>query len=316
MSGWTTIESDPGVFTELIEKFGVKGVQVEELWTLDINELNNVKPVYGLIFLFKWNTEIDERASLEQIPENLFFSNQIVTNACATQAILSILLNIDTNKQKVDLGQELINFKTFNQGLPPDVIGESIGSFDLIKEAHNSFARPEPFIIEEERKPKKDEDVFHFIAYVPVHNTLYELDGLKPGPILLGDCTDENWLEKIIPEIQDRINRYSQNEIKFNLLAVIRNRKDVFNEQIEELEKKEQTNEVKELINELKEKIRYEDEKRLQWRTENARRRHNYIPFLTNLLRVLAEEGELNNLIEKGKQKMQEQQQRAGNKKD
>jgi len=234
---WCTIESDPGVFTELIQKIGVEGVQVEELYEMDQKSLDALRPVYGLIFLFKWDKSLetkDSRMVLDQADApGVFFAKQEITNACATQAIISILMN----RPEVKLGKELTEFKDFSSSLPPDMRGYLIGNSPTIQKAHNSFRRPEPFVFSE-KDAKGEEDTFHFVGYVPVEGMLYELDGLKPGPILLGDCTLENWLEKVRQPIQDRIKKYSEKEVRFNLLAIVKDRTVVYKEDIKALQEK------------------------------------------------------------------------------
>jgi ubiquitin carboxyl-terminal hydrolase L5 len=46
----------------------------------------------------------------------------------------------------------------------------------------------------------------------------------------------ERWIDDVQPFIQQRIERYSANEIRFNLLALIRDRRVVYREEIAQLE--------------------------------------------------------------------------------
>ncbi|KAF2011138.1 ubiquitinyl hydrolase [Aaosphaeria arxii CBS 175.79] len=268
--GWNTIESDAGVFTYLIEKLGVKDVQFEELMTLEPVELRQAGKIYGVIFLFKYPTgekrsdKPNDGTYDHDASSNIFFAAQTIQNACGTQALLSVLLNKDG---EVDIGKELREFKEFAGEFPPELRGETLSNSDLIRETHNSFARSSPFVDETQRTATEDDDVYHFIAYTSINNTLYELDGLQPAPISHGACTTSEFPDKVIPVLQRRIARYPATEIRFNLLACVRDLRIRAREMGDE------------------EALEAEDSKRSDWLWENALRRHNFVGFVGELLK-------------------------------
>jgi ubiquitin carboxyl-terminal hydrolase L5 len=255
----------------------VKDVQFEELIALDPSYLHQLRPVYGVIFLFKYPT--GEKANEDGTPkdgtydhsaaENLFFAAQTIQNACGTQALLSVLLNKDG---EIDVGTQLREFKEFTSGFPAEFRGEALSNSELIRDVHNSFAKSSPFVDETQRTATEDDDVYHFIAYTPINGVLYELDGLQPAPIAHGPSTFEEFPEKVIPVLQRRIERYPAHEIRFNLLAMVRDLR------IRAREIGDQ------------EMLFNEERKRNDWQFENALRRHNFVGFAGEVLKgVIAE---------------------------
>lgn len=313
-SDWCLIESDPGCFTELIRGFGVTNVIVEELYGLDEQNFQNLHPIYGLIFLFKWQKADDTKADIvkDSRLERLFFAKQVINNACATQAILSILLNAPTKRSEkddfgVELGETLSNFKEFSKDFDPTMKGLALSNSDVIRLVHNTFARQQMFEFDA-KQADKDDDVFHFISYVPFEGRLYELDGLREGPVDLGTIPDgSDWTQTARPVIEKRMQQYSADEIQFNLMAVVEDKMPNYKLKLAELEQQLNsgmvTDALESQISELRVRIGEQESKMRAYKIENTRRKHNHLPLIMEILKKLSSESKLMPLVAHAKKK-------------
>ena len=317
---WCLIESDPGVFTELLEKLGCQEIEVEELWSLDDSILATLQCCYGLIFLFEWKKELQIEHSTSQqplredeIPPNVFYAHQVTANACATQALLSVLINAVNNNTlpKENIGNVLQEFATFTAEFPPQLKGVAISGSNEILTAHNSFAVQHSFL--NEGKHYSDEaakEAFHFVAYVPVGDTVYELDGLQRGPIVVGKMAQDTdgdmpngWLTIARRAIQDRMQilQGEENSVKFNLLSVGQDKRVALRSQLAADDAS--NNDA------IAAAMEHEEQKRALWKHENERRRHNYVPIVLQVLRELARADQLRAVMESALEQQHERRQ-------
>lgn len=304
MDTWCLIESDPGVFWDLTKRLGVEGVQYEEVLNLEPEAFTQLEAdfgrILGLVFLFRWSAglkTLDIGTPVEYVPPGMFYAKQLVQNSCATQAMLSILLN---NESNISLGPALTDFKEFTSQFDPEVCGLTLANHELIREAHNSFRVTHSLQFSKDRDRANDsgrEDPFHYVALLPRDDHVWLLDGLGKAPICLGAVSKTTetevlpWWQHALVAIHKYIERLQElprdsndscgNEIRFNLIAVVPDRL----KYLSSTEFPDQS-----IIKELKE---IEETKRRRWDKENCIRRHDFVPFLLCCLRHAAKQRRL-----------------------
>lgn len=232
---WRELESDPGLFSLLIQEFGVHGVKVEEIY--DVSKKIEAK-VYGFVFLFRY--ELGDRRARKKardlvsdntcyvlepsIVNGMFFAHQIINNSCATHALLSVLLNCPD----VQLGSTLKKLKGFSSGLDPESKGYAIANMVELACAHNKHARPANIALPSSGRKGSVvssarslmPETYHFVSYIPIKGRLFELDGLKEYPIDHGPWGEhEEWTDLFRRTIEFRLAE-AENFL-FNLMAVV-----------------------------------------------------------------------------------------------
>ncbi|RNF26508.1 ubiquitin carboxyl-terminal hydrolase [Trypanosoma conorhini] len=295
MPSWCLIESDPAVFTELLDRFGTRGVAVEEMLGLEPEFLRQHTNVYGLILLFKWKSGKSPVPDGVVVPDApVYFARQTVNNACATLALVNTLLNYG---DRIQLGDALSNLLEFTRDMNAYLRGTQVTESEVLREAHNSFAPTELFMLDGQSPDASD--VYHFVSFVYKNGSIWELDGLQEGPILAADATDANYKEKLVEVVQKRVIDKSAADttgtgqgISFSLMAVVDDRLLQLEKEIEAAKAREEpTVYLEEQLGQL----RLQREK---GRVENQRRRHNYVPMIVELLKALAEKGKLEGIVE------------------
>ncbi|KAI7881689.1 cysteine proteinase [Lichtheimia hyalospora FSU 10163] len=222
---WCLVESEPAIFTEMAHTYGATSIAVEEVYDLDMLTDGNI---YGLIFAHPYEDSLPAPVQSDQDKKdasNVFFSCQIVTNICATLALLGILFNIDG---QVDIGEHLSHLKTVLGHVDPVLRGNALGNDSLLRETHNSFADAQARAEAEApsskaRKGKKgkrkltEEDAYHYVSFIYLDGFIWELDGMNKFPCKVAPAESSSWINTLRPHLRQRMEEHDM----YNLMSIV-----------------------------------------------------------------------------------------------
>jgi ubiquitin carboxyl-terminal hydrolase L5 len=241
--GFCDIESDPAYFSVILRDMGVQGVTVREVFAMDPSYVlaEIPQPIYGFILLFHYREFGTEDQALER-PKDVWFANQLpAQNSCATLAMINILMNsVDVGigehlDQFKDFTRDFSSYQRGEALASFDFVKKIHNSFakkmDILagdKYLSSKAKRAERLKAQLAETTKfgkgkgtksrgRRESVetvsstesvgeagHHYIAFVPVGNSVWKLDGFDAQPALMGsfdaEC-GETWLSSVTDTI-------------------------------------------------------------------------------------------------------------------
>ncbi|XP_023322187.1 ubiquitin carboxyl-terminal hydrolase isozyme L3 [Eurytemora carolleeae] len=214
---WLPIESNPDVMNSFLRKVGVpEEWEINDVFGLDDELLQMLpQPVLALLLLFPINDKQEQTpgSDPEQISSKVFYMKQTISNACGTVALLhSVANNTDSIKLKEGALKEYL---TDSDDKSPEKRAELLEADDAICQQHDDAAKEG-----QTSAPGREDSVdYHFVTFVHVDGQLYELDGRKSGPVVVGLSCKETFLKDAAGACKQYMSRDPEN-INFTVLAL------------------------------------------------------------------------------------------------
>ncbi|KAJ7846035.1 ubiquitin C-terminal hydrolase L3 [Mycena olivaceomarginata] len=197
------LESDPDIFTKLIQEFGIRSLEFQDVLSLDLADLLPggglalPTPVYALILIFPtteaYEAELKAAKRLAHSEgthytghgpqEPVIWFEQTIHNACGLYAILHAISNLDPTvaKSSIDPASLFSRFLELCVALNPEERAQALEESQGIAEAYRRAATQGSTAV-----PNAEDEVnFHYVCFVksPLNGHLYDLDGDKNGPV-------------------------------------------------------------------------------------------------------------------------------------
>lgn len=202
MSNWQPLESNSELITKYLGNIGLDTSEFEfqdllscEDWAQQMIRT----PVLGLLFIFEitkkqedYRKEEAERIAKDgqHVAQGIFYMKQYAGNACGTIGVFHLLGNLPAEHRNLIKQDSLLaKFFAKTEGKTAEEAGNIFEYDEELKEKHVEATKEGSTNVDDHMDTDN-----HFIVFVKVDDTLYELDGRKDHPVNHGPTTQDTFL--------------------------------------------------------------------------------------------------------------------------